>query len=65
MRHNCDECKKDHDGLFHCEIQRAIVSAYFGYGDVPRKIAKRMGYFGHELDFVWRCPEWQRREEDE
>jgi hypothetical protein len=62
MHYNCDGCKKDHNRVFHCEIQRAI---YFGYGDVSRKIAKRMGYFGHELSYSWRCQEWQRREKDE
>ena len=50
----CQDCQKREK----CEILKALVQAYWGDGTVSRDIAKRMGFFEHRKELVWRCNEY-------
>lgn len=56
---NCDWCAKYNRDRFdgRCEIDEAIGLAYSGDGRFTEEMRRRMGYEGHERDYVWDCPE--------
>ncbi len=57
---NCDQCKKgakEPDNEIKCELQNALVYAYFDDGTISKKIAKRIGYFKNHGKYIWECPE--------
>lgn len=68
MLSNCDRCKKykyelEDENDFPCEIDRALLSAFWDDGGVTREIARRMGYFKNKGKYNWMCTEVEWTEE--
>lgn len=57
--HNCARCAKrwEKNPRGGCDIEAALMVAYFLYGKVEREIAFRMGY--DKFKYIWDCPEFE------
>lgn len=62
---NCERCKKfNYKNIDNtCDIDRALVEAFFDDGTVSMEIAKRMGAVENDGKFQWMCPEVEWTEE--
>lgn len=60
---NCHRCRKYiNDVNKTCDIDRALVLAYYGHGDVSEDIARRMGFLDAPVNaLTWPCPEFEER----
>lgn len=53
---NCENCcKYDYKNPSKCNIDNALLVAFFGKGEVSDEIAQRMGY--NDNLYTWDCPE--------
>lgn len=62
---NCERCKKyNPDGIGNCDIDNALLIAYFDDGKVCTEIAKRAGLTEQaQGSYVWVCGEVDWTEE--
>lgn len=61
---NCRRCVKGADpdsppARCPCDIEQALLEAYFDEGKVSLPIAQRMGVLSHEGHYNWKCGEWE------
>jgi len=66
---NCDRCTKGYhlqpDGEWpNCDIESALLNAYFDNGEITTEIAERMGYNSVEQPAqCWKCNEYNATED--
>jgi len=53
---NCERCTKAYDRGEYCEIENALLIAFFDDGNVTQEIATRMG-INSDSGYCWMCPE--------
>lgn len=55
---NCALCIKfnSEDGTKSCELDQALAEALFGNGEVSDEVAKAIGAYEGNKEYLWICP---------